>query len=128
VCVCVWGGGALPNMKARKRYILVGKDNDDDDDDDNNNNLGSRVGVVSIRTGGTVRGSISCRDKIFLSYPKHPERLVRSTEALTQWIQEGVKRPGRKADHSLPPSYDMCRSNFGVTFHPVPLVYMLLAL
>jgi hypothetical protein len=89
------------------------------------------VGVVSIRTGGTVRGSISCRDKIFLSYPKHPERFVRSTELLTQWIQEvllqGVKRPGRKADYSLSPSHDMCRSNFGDTFRPVfqsvPVVY-----
>jgi hypothetical protein len=66
---------------------------------------------------------------------KHPELLVRSTEPLTQWIQEvllpGVKRPGRKADHSLPPSHDMCRSNYGCTFRPVfqplSIVYMPLA-
>ena len=93
------------------------------------------MGVVSIRTGGTALSSISCRDKIFLSYPKHSERLVRSSEPLTQWIQEvllpGFKRPGCKSDHSLPPSHDMCRSNFVCTFRPlfqpVPVVNMLLA-
>ena len=112
MCVYVWGRRFTVTWRCENGIFLVGKDGDDDYDDDddddnnNNNNLGSWVSVVIIHTGVTVRGSISCRDKIFLSYPKHPERLVRSTEPLTQWIQEvllpGVKRPGRKADHSLP--------------------------
>ena len=85
----------------------------------------SSVGVVSIRTGRTVRGSISCRYKIILSYPKNQYRLMRPTWPFSQHIQEilssGIKWPEPKANHSLPPSHDTCSSSCTCTYRAVLL-------